>query len=121
MNLLFLPSRASFVLIVVQEQPSTRSISNYTLEELIEETSKYASRRPSRRPSRQLNERPIYIAANVTEGQLEGGIPLGDGMVYGGFTNYQLDPEMMYNVGLRSTVAGSETPVIGNKTFSESP
>ena len=101
----------------MQEQPSTRDISNYTLEELLEETRKYANTRPSR----QLNERPIYIAANVTEGQLEGGILLGDGMDYGGFTNYQLDPDMMYNVGLRSTVAGSETPVYQNKTFSESP
>ena len=102
----------------MQEQPSTRNISNYTLEELIQETNKYANRRPRR----QLNEGPIYIAANVTEGQLEGGILLGDGMEYGGFRNYQLDSDVMYNVGLRSTVAGSETPVyaVGNKTFSES-
>ena len=118
MNLLFLPSRPLFVLIVVQEQPSTRNISNYTLEELMEETRKYANARQRR----QLNEGSIYIAANVTEGQLEGGIPLGDGIEYGGFRNYQLHPDMMYNVGLRSTVAGSETAVyaVGNETFSES-
>ena len=117
-NLFFLPSRPLFVLIVVQEQPPPRNISSYTLEELIRQTEEYADTRPRR----QSNE-GIYIAANVTEEQLERGIQLGDGMEYGGFMNYPLDPKAMYNVGLRSTVAGSETAVytVGNMTFSESP
>ena len=117
-NLFFLPSRPLFVLIVVQEQPPPRNISSYTLEELIRQTEEYADTRPRR----QSNE-GIYIAANVTEERLERGIELGDRMEYGGFMNYPLDPEVMYNVGLRSTVAGSETGVyaVGNMTFSESP
>ena len=117
-NLFFLPSSPLFVLIVVQEQPSTRSISNYTLEELIQQTENYAATRLRRQSN--VN---IYIAANVTEKDLEEGIQLGDEMEYGGFMNYPLNPEAMYNVGLRSTVAGSETGVyaVGNETFSKSP
>ena len=68
---------------------------------------------------RQDDEEQVYIAANLTSGELAQDFQLGDGMRHGGFRNYALDPGVSYNVGLRSTVDGSDTPVfaVRNQPF----
>lgn len=48
----------------------------------------------------------MYIAGNVTSGDLAAGFDLGDGRPYGGYINHPLGPGESYNVGLR----GSDTP-----------
>ena len=50
------------------------------------------------------------------------GFQLGDGRTYGTFQNYELDPGVSYNVGLRSTVEGDDTPMfaVGTQSFGES-
>jgi len=93
-------------------------ISSYSLDELIDSTEEYASTRQRR----QDDSEQVYIAANVTVEVLGRGFQLGDGRTYGTFQNYELDPDVSYNVGLRSTVEGNDTPMfaVGTQSFSES-
>lgn len=103
---------AVFILVVVQELKNAdmrpdRLLSDYTLEELKNATNKYSTERGKRQAS---SDR-VYIAANITESGLNGGFRLGDGMVYGGYTNHPLKAGVYYNIGLRSQVSGTNTPL----------
>jgi len=115
-----LPLSRSSVLIIVQVVVAlpTRNISSYSLDELLNSTEEYARTRQRR----QDDSEQVYIAANVTVEVLSRGFQLGDGRTYGKFQNYELDPDVSYNVGLRSTVEGNNTPMfaVGSRPFSES-
>ena len=112
-----------YVLVLVQELVAngnggyihpTRTLAEYSLEELLESTSNHGNHR-SKRQSRVT----VYIAANVSETELQGdGIPVGDDKEYGGFRNHALKPGVFYTVGLRGTVAGATTPIYIESTDS---
>jgi len=51
----------------------------------------------------------VYIAANLTEEQLNGDVKVGDGMDYNGFSNHPLLPGVFYNIGLRGVVPGAQS------------
>ena len=107
-----LPSRALYVLVVVQvvigNQPP-RELSQYTLQELIDETNQYSSGQKKRQAGEN-----VYIAANITESDLANGFTLGDGNTYNGYDNHPLEPGMKYSVGLWSQVSGTDTPIINS-------
>ena len=111
---------SSSVLIIVQVVVGTREISSYSLDELLESTEEYAHTRQRR----QDDSEQVYSAAIVTVEDLHvgRGFQLGDGRTYGTFQNYELDPGVSYNVGLRSTVEGDDTPMfaVGTQSFGES-
>lgn len=113
-----LPLSSSSVLIIVQVAVGTREISSYSLDELLRSTEEYADTRQRR----QDDSEQVYIAANVTVEDLGRGFQLGDGRTYGTFQNYKLEADVSYNVGLRSTVEGNDTPMfaVGTRSFSES-
>ena len=87
--------------------PPTRPLNDYSLDELKASTDSYSARQ--RRQAAGLEV--VYIAANVSEADLSGGgVAVGDGMVYGGYTNHPLEPGIFHIVGLRGVVAGATTP-----------
>ena len=105
-----------YVLVLVQElvangnggyiQPA-RTLAEYSLEELLESTSNYGNSRSKRQSMAK-----VYIAANVSEMELQGdGVSVGDGREYGRYTNHPLNPGMFYNVGLRGIVAMATTSI----------
>ena len=82
----------------------SRSLTDYTLEELIESTRE----RDSREPPLQVGKRqadssssgllPVYIAANISS--LGSGFTVGDGRSYGGYRNYELQSNNSYRVAV---------------------
>ena len=82
-----------------------RSLESYSIGELKRLTERFLN---SRR-KRQNNQEAVYISANVSADELEGGnFQLGDGQMYGGYENHVLKPDVFYNVGVMGKVAGSE-------------
>jgi hypothetical protein len=87
-------------------------VEEFELEQLLEETENYGQRVNGRVKRQQVNEMGgIYIAANLTEEELSFGFELGDGMQYQEFTNHALRPGRFYNVTLRGTIPGTDTPM----------
>ena len=110
-----------YILVVVQEllsyanhtyQLPTQTIDTYDLEELQEFTEEYKGRVNRRGRREALNEGGgVYIAANLTQEELDNGFVLGDSMMYGSFVNYALVPQVFYNLNLRAAVSGTDTPL----------
>lgn len=110
-----------YILVVVQEllsyanhtyQPPTQTTDTYDLEQLQDLTEEYKGRLSRRGRRQALNEGGgVYIAANLTQEDLDNGFVLGDSMVYQSFVNHPLAPQVFYNVTLRATVSGTDTPL----------
>ncbi len=93
--------------------PPSRPVEEYSLEELLEATRDYQEGQGrQKRQSRPLNEgEGLYIAANITEGDV-GGFEVGDGRTYGEFKNHQLTSGLSYSLTLRGAVPGTDTPIL---------
>ena len=112
------PCSTAHYLVVVQELVSypdgsydspARTVDSYELEELLDLTMQYQQDRQRRQA---LNEEGgIYIAANLTEDMLRSGFKLGDSDMYGGYENHRLLAGVFYNVALRGSVQGTDTPI----------
>ena len=82
-----------------------KSLTDYTLEELIESTRERASREPplqvgKRQTGDSSSSRllPVYIAANISS--LDDSFTVGDGRSYGGYRNYELQSNSSYRVAV---------------------
>ena len=116
-----------YMLVLVQELVSyangtfespSRPLSSFSLEQLLRSTADFKTQR-SRRQT--LSNGAVYIAANLSMGQEKDPFQLGDGMEYGGFTNYPLKPGVFYEVGLRGGVNGTNSTIFTavEQTFSK--
>ena len=136
------------VLVVVQEVGSNpRPLGSYSVPELVELTLAY-SQSLERRQAAESQPTAVYIAANFTRGR-EGGrerggererelhgrpygllsfpdsrdlFQLGDGMVYGSYTNHKLQQGTKYRVGVVGVSGDAQQPavVMTSNEFSES-
>lgn len=111
------------MLVLVQEltssdgkvQPPSRSLEDYSINELKTLTLQYAKRFDQRRRRQAPEEQNgVYIAANITEELMESEFILGDGLEYGVYTNHPLTAGVFYNVVLRGAVDGTDTPLFAN-------
>ena len=95
----------------IGEAPA-RSISSYSIAELIMATKEYNSGRGKRQAS---SGRGVYIAANLTQ-QSTNEFILGNGRSSGPYVNHELEPGHAYNVGLVAQVNGTETTLFTSAT-----